>query len=185
MIHPSAQHVAVIYRDGEGREQTVLIPLWLLNQFGSDHGHVALAFTHLTGLTPNHIVAYDRRVIVDAQGKRRPAAKKPIIIHATAYSDDTVGIVVFDAAPYCEQASDEDLSIVSREGNDGGYASRFVAEWTKGRDPFLEILFAYLEKHHQGFSCSLDEGELLAWIKQHRPALFQRLEEEDPHGKTE
>ncbi len=116
-------------------------------------------------------------------------------------SDDDVRHATFDAAPWLAQASDQDIRALAACGWGGDYPADAVAEWSSRHSPDVHRLFCCLNDANGireaggldpiGFECHVDEGEALAWLKEHRPALHAELaraswaEREDRGGGPE
>lgn len=110
------------------------------------------------------------------------------MITAIAYSDDRHVEVSFDATPWFEQASDEELLALAK--CDFGYrepADR-VALWFSAFHIGMQKLFQYLEfcpvmfKETVGFECSVDEQDAMAWMMQFKPGLFTTSSRTQTHG---
>lgn len=99
------------------------------------------------------------------------------MIQAEAHSDDQAISISFDAEPYFEQASDEDLKELVDYGFRGDYPADYVLlhfEEQEGHD--ASRLMAYVRASGLGFECRVDQPEALAWIRRRRPLLALLLD---------
>lgn len=100
------------------------------------------------------------------------------IISAEAHSDDHVIEVAFDATPWFEQASDDEIIELRRIEFGGNLAADRVAEFFR-ENPKVNRLFNYLALEPTmsftgdtvGFECHIDPAGAEAWIAKHRPHL--------------
>lgn len=99
-------------------------------------------------------------------------------VSANCYSDDRViEVETFDATPWFEQASDEEILALRRCGFGGDDAADRVAEYAATYDREVQAMFdhnATLPEtiEARGFECYVDRNEAEAWIEAFRPSLF-------------
>ena len=103
-------------------------------------------------------------------------------ITAEAHSDDRVFEVPFDALPWFQQASDEEVIKLARCGWGGDYPADHVAEFMVDHVPALAEMFGYIERlarkrRDTGFECHVNKKEALAWLKANKPVLAMRIED--------
>ena len=99
----------------------------------------------------------------------------PMIV-AGCHSDDRLGVARFDAAPFFEQASDED--IVALAGCDwaGDYPADRVALFFDERVAEVSFILEYCRrKMDMGFEAWVDATTAVAWLKSNRPELLEKL----------
>lgn len=97
-------------------------------------------------------------------------------ILAEAHTDDHTHNVTFNAIPYFEKASEQDIYDLADCGWGGDYPADYVAEYLDGRDP--DVTEFFLNKHagpKQGFECHIDQTTALAWLKINHPDLRKAL----------
>src|SRR5947207_601044 len=100
------------------------------------------------------------------------------MIQATVHTDDHAREVEFDAAPWFEQATDDDIRALADCAWGGDYPADAVAQFFEGKDEDIGDLFAYLGHANEartamladriGFECHVDQDEALAWLKGRR-----------------
>lgn len=93
---------------------------------------------------------------------------------AEAHSDDHASEVVFDATPWFEQASDEEIAALRACGWGGDYPADNVAIFMADHNEELARMFAYVEAAHNvkdiGFECHVVEKDVILWLE-HRKAM--------------
>jgi len=101
-------------------------------------------------------------------------------ILAEAHTDDHAFGAQFDAAPYFEKASDEDLIRLAEIDWRGDYPADWIAEYMAQYSDELKAMFAYLhtpeiqrKKDAVGFEVSVNYRDALIWIREHRPHLLK------------
>lgn len=93
------------------------------------------------------------------------------MIKAKAWSDDRVIECEFDATPWFEQATWDDVEDLRNNGFRGCYKADEVAIYCAQFNTKLADLFKYLEliassrahKDMSGFECCIDEGSYSEW----------------------
>lgn len=104
------------------------------------------------------------------------------MIKAETHSDDRAVEVDFDATPYFQQASDEDLASLIECGFEGDEPADQVAIHLADTNDQIAAMFTYLEARNRasrkstGFEVSVDEDEALDWLKQNRPSVFNHID---------
>jgi len=100
-------------------------------------------------------------------------------VSAEAHSDDHACEVSFDATPYFEQASEEDLFRLAVGQWGDGYPSDAVAQFMADQNEKLAAMFTYVEIAHRvkdiGFECRVDAEEAMAWLEANRPAVAVQI----------
>lgn len=119
-----------------------------------------------------------------AEEKARTTAVKPQSqIRADCHSDDRVYSAAFNALPWFEQADERYILKLAREDWCDGYAADDVGIFMADLVPDVQKMFDYLEhynrldKEHIGWTCAVNKGDALAWLKSHRPQLYPRVSE--------
>lgn len=108
-------------------------------------------------------------------------------IAAECHTDDRVYEVNFDARPWFEQASEEEILDLARCGWGGNYPSDQVAidsaEWS---DEVSEM-FRYIYRKNSkglgdtiGFECHVESKDAYKWLEANRPGLVAAVRTEDP-----
>lgn len=104
------------------------------------------------------------------------------MIHAETHPDDHAMEVEFDATPWFEQASPEEIVDLAECGWGGDLPADQVAEFFEESDEDVSAMFSYVHLRHKtsrdgfGFECYVDSGDALEWIKANRPELYDALE---------
>lgn len=98
-------------------------------------------------------------------------------ISAETYTDDhRIEVKSFDATPWFEEASDEEIEQLIAEEYGGNYTADSVAEKACEYDQCVADMFTYLEAlprgiDLRGFECHVDEEQARAWIAANRPHI--------------
>ena len=104
------------------------------------------------------------------------------MIKARTYPDDHAIDVDFDAAPYLQDASTEDLQKLIACGFSGDYPADQVAIALADTNEQIAAMFTYIEARNRvarkpiGFEVHVDEDQPIAWIAQHRPEALAGLD---------
>lgn len=111
-------------------------------------------------------------------------------IKAEVHSDDHNIEVEFDAVPWFQQATDDEILDLAGCGWGGDYPADAVARFFSDSNSVGDALnqdiaglFDYLEiikndpfkEDQSGFECHVDEASAMKWLETNRPALFQQL----------
>jgi hypothetical protein len=103
-------------------------------------------------------------------------------ISAEAHSDNHASEVRFNAAPFFEQASDEEILALAKCDWGGDYPADRVAEFMADGCADLRDMFRYVEAAHKvkdmGFECHVDEDDAMRWLDQNWPELAAKIREE-------
>ncbi len=101
-------------------------------------------------------------------------------VRAEVHTDDHAFEYDFDAAPWFEQATIEQIIALANCGWGGDYPADVVAHWMADYDERLQLLFSYLEiaakTEAVGFECHIDDGDAGRWLAEHRPRLLATIE---------
>lgn len=116
-----------------------------------------------------------RRVLEEIDGP--PMTLPGGAIFATAWSDDRVIEIEFDARPWFWTAETEEIVDLAKCGWRGSEPSDQVAMYMAEQHDGLADLFKYLElvnnrgsvRETVGFECSVNEDEAVQWLEKHRP----------------
>jgi hypothetical protein len=113
-----------------------------------------------------------------------PKDKEKMVIPAEVYSDDHVVEVDFDALPWFEKATDDQITALAAEGWGAGSESDMVPEFCDDFDPEIKRLWQYISfgpKNYGedvGTTCHVSSSKAMAWLKANRPELYKQLEKE-------
>lgn len=102
------------------------------------------------------------------------------MIQAECHSDDFITKAEFDATTWFEQASDGEIEALAGCGWRGDYPADDVARYfeeTETREVFDYVAMnpKMLNGDPVGFECSVDEAAAMAWLKEHRPEVCERI----------
>ena len=110
------------------------------------------------------------------------------MIRAEAHSDDHARKALFDATKWFEQASEDDIKELAKCEWGGDYPADRVAEFMEQYDTAqwekattVADVFDYLSAVNNdyremiGFECEVDNIDALAWLKTHRPQIYESL----------
>jgi hypothetical protein len=107
----------------------------------------------------------------------------------TTVDQDNYGPVVkFDATPWFEQATADQIEQLAAEEFFAGDTSDEVAEFCADRDATLQGFFGYVRFRQEhgsgagGYSCRVSEADAMEWLAENRPALFRSLRGPNPPG---
>jgi hypothetical protein len=103
------------------------------------------------------------------------------MIRAEAHSDDHNVEIEVDATAWFQQATDAEILELADCEWGGDYPADGVAEFCSDGD--TKRLFDYLaiiqgdrsKKDCGGFECHVNDADALAWLKENRSYLFQKL----------
>lgn len=94
------------------------------------------------------------------------------MIRAETHTDDRTFEIDFDATPWFEQATPQEIVDLLNCDWGGGYAADAVAEFFNGTNQEITNMFHYiysLKGADVGFECHVDEDDAVAWLDQNRP----------------
>jgi hypothetical protein len=104
-------------------------------------------------------------------------------VNAEFWTDDRVFEVEFDARPYLQQASDDELAGIIEVGFRGDYETDNIAQYvsTEGLSVELNEAFDYIGamqksklKDPPGFEVAVDVNQYLKWLDEQRPLVLAR-----------
>jgi hypothetical protein len=108
-------------------------------------------------------------------------------VKATVHSDDREATATFDAAPWFEQATEDDILNLAREEYKYEATSDRVAEFMAARLGEVKEVMDYVGerntrlkadgKEEEGFGCAVTEDDVLEWVEANRPYLLPKLAE--------
>jgi hypothetical protein len=118
-------------------------------------------------------------VVAASNPKRiRLNAENPMI-RAEVHSDDYLYERAFDATPWFEQASDDEIKALIECDFGGDYPADAVAEYMEDHDSEIERMFDYCRRGSGvGFECHVETEDAEKWIKERRPHLAAHLSSE-------
>lgn len=94
-------------------------------------------------------------------------------IKAAITGDGTTVEVEFDAVPWFEQASDDEIEELAGVGWGGDYEADAVAEFVADTQPSVRKVI----DAGKGFEVHVNVADALHWLNEHRPSLAQRISE--------
>ena len=98
-------------------------------------------------------------------------------ITAECHSDDYLYQVEFDAKPWFEKATPEEIANLIECNWRGDYPADDVALYMKQFVPKLQVLLEYVTAvgmyRDMGFEVSVNEDEALIWLKKNRPEIVK------------
>ena len=101
-------------------------------------------------------------------------------IKAECHADDQVLRATFDATPWFEQASCEDIGKLAACDWGGDYPADEVAQFMAEQDGEVRKMFQYLDiVGNLGFECHVDRDDAIAWLRMFRHAVAALIESED------
>jgi len=92
------------------------------------------------------------------------------VIQAHTHTDDHAIKVDFDATPYLEKATEEDVAKLIECGFGGDYPADWVAQNLAETQPEIAAMFTYLDARNRasrksiGYEVQVDEEQALAWL---------------------
>jgi hypothetical protein len=103
------------------------------------------------------------------------------VIRAEVHTDDFAFTAKFDALPFFELATPEQILDLAKCEWGGDYPADDVARFFIDKPGYEDVtqVFAYASKVKSGFECHVYEPEALHWLYVHRPDVFQMLEIKD------
>jgi hypothetical protein len=112
-------------------------------------------------------------------------------VSARTHSDDYIFDIPFDATPWFEQASDEDILELAHCEFGGDSPSDAVALFFEDSNDDISGMMNYVHAHnksetveHIGFECYVDEAEAMAWLDENRPYLATAIAEMEEADDT-
>jgi len=97
------------------------------------------------------------------------------MIRAEVHSDDYAATAKFDATPWFEKATAEEIEQLAKCDYGGDYAADAVAEWSARLFDEVAEVFRYDELARVGFECHVNHDDAEAWIAANRPHLAETI----------
>jgi hypothetical protein len=111
-----------------------------------------------------------------------PVPSPGFIIPAEVHSDDYAAQAHFDALPWFQSATDEEIAALAAIGWRGDYAADHVSQDLPGENDEVRAVFDYVCTARRvrdiGHETSVDGAAALQWVKANRPAAFVQIERE-------
>lgn len=110
------------------------------------------------------------------------------MIEATAYSDDRLYEVDFDATPWFDSADGNAILRLAACGWRGDYPADQVVYDTidygigEASDKLKEMMGYVARKKDMGFECEVDKQQALDWLQSNRPRLAISIEDRQAKG---
>jgi len=104
-----------------------------------------------------------------------------LIVQSHVYADDYLFDATFDTIPWFEQAADEEILALAKTNFGGGPEADAVAEWFEKKLRRVEVVLEYCQHTTTGpgpivgFTTEIDPKTAMAWIREHRPHLIDKL----------
>ena len=136
-------------------------------EFGVQHG---VGEGMLTGSTPAEVNCWKTKV----ERTDAPIKKVKLVIPSTCRTDDGKYNVQFDALAWFQQASPEEIVLLSECNFGGDYPTDEVAKFFSGEYPLKE-LFEHDQLVKCGFECHISKKAALKWLKVNRRKLFGKI----------
>jgi hypothetical protein len=111
------------------------------------------------------------KIVASSMGASRMKDNPPI--RAEVHSDDHEHTASFNALPWFEQASDDEIRELAGINWGGNYEADAVAEFCTDTDDDVAAVFEH--KGRQGFECHVCESDAARWLQKHKPALYAEL----------
>jgi hypothetical protein len=110
-----------------------------------------------------------------------------IIISAEVHSDDHLHEVTFNALPWFEAATDEEIFALYQIGWGGEAEADAVALALESSVPDIAALYQYTLttkdfKNPVGYECDVESDDAMAWLQTNRPELYARIQEAERNG---
>lgn len=111
-------------------------------------------------------------------------------IKAECHSDDRVFEVSFDAVPWFDRASDEEILALAACGWGGDYPADQVAIFFDETNKDIKEMMGYINRITStrkacGYECHVDQKSAIAWIRQTREYLLDRIEKKNGGNDAE
>jgi len=106
-------------------------------------------------------------------------SERNLTIPAEVHSDDWVYEAKFDALPWFQQASDDEIKALADIDWGGNHEADEVARFCDD-DADVKAVFDYLDhRQDQGYECHVDGDKALAWFKDNKPDLWWAMQQDD------
>ena len=100
-------------------------------------------------------------------------------IDAEVHTDDRAVSHKFNAAPYFADIADKQIMDIIKCGYVGNESTDQIAlEYPlpeKGIEEVMHYLNHIRQTSDMGFECSVNENDVLAWVRVHRPAMIEKI----------
>lgn len=126
-------------------------------------------------------------VTARARDKATESKAEYVPVAATVHSDDKEVDAKFDASPWFEQATEDNILDLARDQYKHEASSDVIAEFMTDRDPKVKDVMNYVAERNvrlrevgdeaEGFGCVVDEDQALEWVEKNRPYLLPKLAE--------
>jgi hypothetical protein len=117
------------------------------------------------------------------ENKMRPGSlenNSGFIVPAEVHSDDYEQETKFDALPWFQQASDEEIVALAKCEWGGDYPADAVAQHLSDSDPEIQTVLEWAEDHDGiGFECHVEEAAARKWIAENKPHLLPQIGDTD------
>ncbi len=100
-----------------------------------------------------------------------PTGQATTRIRAGLRMDDVDLRVTFDAAPWFQAATDEQVQALADCGWSGDYPADEVAAGMRHANNEVDALLVLIEARGAGYECRVDPDDAVAWLNEHRPHL--------------
>jgi len=99
------------------------------------------------------------------------------MINAKCFSDDQRVEVNFDATPWFEQASEDQIKELATCEWGSNYAADDVALFMADINKKIQKMLDYCEHHPDqiGFECHVTSEDAIAWLRTERPLILDNL----------
>ena len=100
------------------------------------------------------------------------------MIRAEVHSDDFVFEAKFDAEPFFQEASEQQIIDLADCGWRGDYPADDVARHVSAMEDYAEVaavLDYTTRKDEVGFECSVEKDDALKWIASNRPDILEKV----------
>jgi len=163
----------------------------LMSEMGKFDVSLAFAFDEPAGGDGCRLRRVDRsRITVskvengkDPKDRQGQKGESGPAIPASAYSDDRMAEVEFDAVEWFRQAGPDEIVRLAECGFGGDYPADAVVLFFEEKHPGVRKLFGYLEsirdlpskKDCHGFECHVDRETARKWLRDRRPEVYEKI----------
>lgn len=102
------------------------------------------------------------------------------MIRAEVHDDDFKISSMFDATPWFEQASNQEILELAQINWRGGIAADCVAEFFEGRNVgaphTVDDVFNMISVLDIGYEVSIEPCDAMSWVKKNRPHLMDKID---------
>jgi hypothetical protein len=100
-------------------------------------------------------------------------------IRAEVHADDHAAHANFDARPWFEQATDNEIRALVEIEFGGNIESDSLAQFCEDYDENVKAVGQYVQTVAVGYECNISPDDACKWIAQNRPLLWQKLTSDD------